>query len=103
MQRRALTRLPNLTAQAFTLVLAICLSVGSPKPSAVFSVRIPHSALTYIDPNASLSHGDQRFLANMWHTALLHATFLTLGISVPVTQHPHPTPAWKPLPPKHAP
>ena len=26
-------------AQAFTLVLAICLSIGSPKPSAVFSVR----------------------------------------------------------------
>jgi len=25
--------------QAFTLVLAICLSIGSPKPSAVFSVR----------------------------------------------------------------
>ena len=24
--------------QAFTLVLAICLSIGSPKPSAVFSV-----------------------------------------------------------------
>ena len=29
--------------QAFTLVLAICLSIGSPKPSAVFSVRCLHT------------------------------------------------------------
>lgn len=27
--------------QTFTLVLAICLSIGSPKPSAVFSVSQP--------------------------------------------------------------
>lgn len=33
--------------QAFTLVLAICLSIGSPKPSAVFSVSplAAHAAL----------------------------------------------------------
>jgi hypothetical protein len=31
----------NLDLQAFVLVLAICLSVGAPKPSSVFSVR-PH-------------------------------------------------------------
>ena len=38
---QALYHLPCSHAQAFTLVLAICLSVGSPKPSAVFSVCTP--------------------------------------------------------------
>ena len=44
--------------QAFTLVLAICLSIGSPKPSAVFSVSLaafPLCSLAHPHAHALLS------------------------------------------------
>ena len=48
--------------QAFTLVLAICLSIGSPKPSAVFSVSL---AARLPFPLCSLPHPHAHALLSM--------------------------------------
>ncbi len=64
--------------QAFTLVLAICLSIGSPKPSAVFSV----SPLLLLPPVRAL----QRMYAKACAACLASCHILTETDSIGSSQ-----------------